>query len=128
MPVAVLARNRAAVLHDEIRRLLEEMTVLVDSFAGFQVESDALVDAAFAEMSVVPGLVTVFVEQLAVVAQIGAEHARMHRRILPAFVRDRGLTGNDGRAAVAGLAHFPNSAHFAGVAYDLNLRRIRFLS
>jgi hypothetical protein len=63
LAVAVLARQRAAVGDDEVGGLAHEGAELAHALGGVQVEADAAVDAALAEVPVQRRLVAVPVEQ-----------------------------------------------------------------
>src|SRR6185436_12878144 len=69
LAVAVLARERAAVLHHQRRRLGDEAAPVRDTFAALQVEVDARVHAAVAEMAVDRGAIAGAVDQAAELAQ-----------------------------------------------------------
>ena len=87
LAVAVLAGQRSAVGDHEVRRMLGERPVVGDALVGTQLEGDAGVDAAVAEVAVQRRAV-VFVagQQRAEVAEVVAEPFRRHRGVLPAFV------------------------------------------
>ena len=80
---------------------------LLDALGGVQVEADAAVDAALAEVAVERRVVAVLVEQLAQVAQVVADLVRRHGRVLPARP-GVGLAGHPGGRAQAALAHLPD--------------------
>ena len=52
LTVAVLAGDRAAVGNDQLGRLLDEVAVVPDAVGGFQLEVDACVDTALAEVAI----------------------------------------------------------------------------
>ena len=81
----MLARKRAAIAHHQIGGALDEFAVIANAGFAFQIEADAHVNAAVPEMAVERRVVVVFVEQLADVAQVGAQFFRRHRRIVPSF-------------------------------------------
>ena len=112
LAVAVLAGERAAVAHHQIRRALDELAVLANAGFALQIEADLHVNAAVAEVAVVRGLVAVLVEQRAEIAQIGARAspARPPRRpTLPSVGPCRARR----RRARPGLANLPHRLRLA---------------
>ena len=84
LAVAVLAGQRSAVGHHEVGRLLHEPPVLPHPVGGDQVERDAAVHAAVAEVAVdARGAVPEPVQQLGQVAQVRAQVLRADRGVLP---------------------------------------------
>ena len=83
LAVAVLAGDRAAVADDQVARLVEELAEVLDALDGLQVEVDPGVDAALAEVAVERAVVAVLLEQLAEVAEVGADADRGGRRNPP---------------------------------------------
>ena len=120
----MLAGERAAEAHDEVRRLVEERAEALDALARFEVEVDPRVHAAVAEMAVQVAGVAVSVEQLAKLAQVRAELVGRDGRVLPAFPRDRLVRYVRGRAE-ARLAHRPQHLLLARIVEQLHRRRIR---
>ena len=123
LPVAVLARDRSAVMHDEVRRAVHELAVLPDARLAPQVEADLHVDAPVAEVAVVRSLVVVFVEEPAKIAEVAAELVRRDGGIVPALVpRRKTWRGNGG--ARARLADLPDRLRFVpGIQTDVRLGR-----
>ena len=83
LSVAVLARQRTAVRHDEICGGFDERPVAPDALDVGEVEVDARVHATLAEVAVQRAAVPVLVEQLAEVAQVLAQSLGRHGRVLP---------------------------------------------
>src|ERR1043166_1492853 len=124
MAVAVFTGYRAPIAHDQIGGFLQKTSELSPSVGGFEIEGHALMDDTFAKVTVIPSLVSELRQQRLVVAQIWTEHPRMNGCVLPSFVRDGRQPGNDRRAAIARLTHFPNPFHFVGITHDLDVGRI----
>ena len=124
LAVAVLARERAAVLDHEVGRLVEEATPGPQPAGAAQVEVDPAVDAAVAEVPVERRPVAVLVEQRAEAAQVVAEPLRRHRGVLPAGPVVA-LARHVGGRAQAGLADLPEALLFGDVVEQLHLRRGR---
>ena len=74
-PVAVLAGQRAAVRHDEVRRGLHEALEALLAAGAVQAEADAQVDAALAVVAVADGRQAVLAEQGAQRAQVAASRS-----------------------------------------------------
>ena len=81
----MLARERAAVADHQVGRLVHEGAELADALRRLQVEVDAHVDAALAEVAEVGGAVAVLVEQGCLLAQVVAQLLRGHGGVLPAL-------------------------------------------
>ena len=77
-----------------------------------QIEIDARVNAALAEMPVERAAVAVLFEELSQIAQIAAELVGRNGGILPAFPRDR-LAGHARGRAEPRLAHLPHELFLA---------------
>src|SRR5439155_5566245 len=103
----MLARDRAAVRHDEVGGLVDEGAEGADARIAFEVEVPAGMDAAVAIVAVERALVAVLAPQLADLAQIAAESFGRNSCVLPALVSVR-LAGDEGGGAETGLAHFPD--------------------
>ena len=101
----------------EIRRLVDEGAVLRDPGGGLEVEVDARVDAALAEVAVEVALVAVLVEELAQIAKVVPESRGRDGGILPPFPRAQ-LARHVGGGAEARLAHGPDEALAFRVAED----------
>ena len=105
--LAVLARERAAVGHDEVRALLHERPERLDAGGALEIEVHPGVDAALAEVAVVDAPVPVVVEDLLEVAKVGAELVRMDGGVLPVAL---GVHVPRGAAVADGaLAHLPRA-------------------
>src|SRR6185436_12631738 len=84
LAVAVLARERAAVLDHQRRRLAEEAAPVRDAGAALQVEVEASVHAAVAEVAVDRRAVAEPSDQRLELAQVVAHAQRVNRRVFPA--------------------------------------------
>ena len=84
LAVAVLARERAAVLDHQVRRLGEEAPPVREPGGRAQLEVDARVDAAVAEMAVERSAVAEALDQRLEFPQVVAQAHRVHRRVFPA--------------------------------------------
>jgi len=104
----------ADIPFDEIRGAFHEFAVIANAGFAFQVETHAHVNAAVAEMPVERGLVAVFVEKLADIAEIGAHFFRSDRSVIPAFPFRRRSRRRCCRAR-AGFAYLPNPLGLAVV-------------
>ena len=127
LAVAVLARQRAAILNHQFGGLAQKTAPFRDACMGLEVERDARVDAAVAEMAVERGLIIEAVDQLLELAQIIAEPQRIDRGVFPAdrrigrcrVERQRGRRG-------AGFADRPDRSLLRGVGNQPCARRIGF--
>ena len=72
---------------------------------GFQIEINARMDAALAEMPIQVASIVKFIQQLAKIAQICADLIRRHGSIFPAFPRNL-FIGHVRGGPQAGFAHF----------------------
>ena len=117
LAVAVLAGERAAVLGDQVGGLLDEPPEVGDSPLGEQVEVDADVDAAVAEVPVVDALPTVLLHERVEATQVRAEPVRRDGGVLPAGPRLTAV-GQSGRAAGAVLANAPQRSRLRRVGDD----------
>ncbi len=107
LPVAMLAGERAVVLHTEVGRLVDVGAVFRDAWCALQVEVVARVNAGLAEVTVQIAGVAVLVHQLPQLAEVLAEVLRIDSRVLPAFPCTR-LAGDERRRTEAGLANLPD--------------------
>ncbi len=113
LAIAVFARQRAAVLDDQLGSLTQEAAPDLDAFNRTGVEGDARMDAAVAEVAVERGLVAMAVDQRLELPQVIAEAQRIDRGIFPSddgigFVGVDGQRGGGGRGFADGpdaLAH-----------------------
>ena len=108
-PVAVLAGDRAAQCHDEIRRLLDERPECRQAARTEQIEIDPHVHAALAEVAVIRSGQSVPTEQIVEAAQVVTETLGWNRRILPA-APGLGAVGPAGREARRVRAASPQHA------------------
>src|SRR5947209_2420100 len=123
LTVAMFAGERTAVADDEVGGTLDECAVVANTVGALEVEADAHVNAAVAEVSVERAAIVVLVEQLADVAQIGAEFCRRNRCVVPTlpFGWD---TGREGGSARPGFADLPDVLRF-GRSIDASARSLR---
>src|SRR5690606_8300631 len=84
LAVAVLAGERAAVADDDVGRALDELAVALDAAAAHEVEVDAAMDEALAEVAVEGRLIVELVHQAPEVPEVVAHAVRRDRRVLPA--------------------------------------------
>ena len=79
LPVAVLARQRAAEAQHQIGGVIKKCSKGGDAFSGLQVERDACVDTALTEVTIERAVVVVILlEQASQAAQVIAEPRRWH--------------------------------------------------
>ena len=109
----MLAGERAAVAEHQIGGALDEFAIVADAGFALQVEIDAHVDAAVAEVAVERSLIVIFVEQLANIAEIRAHFFRGDGGIVPAFPFGRRARCGGG-GAHAGFADSPQNGGFRG--------------
>src|SRR6185437_16656664 len=83
LPVAMFARQRAAIAGDGVRRVVQEPFPPLDPIRRVQIEVDAAVDTSLAKMPVQRGGVAIFVEQSLQIAEVLPDVLRRDRRILP---------------------------------------------
>src|SRR5690606_4940005 len=82
LAVAVLAGERAAVADDDVGRALDELAVALDAAAAHEVEVDAAMDEALAEVAVEGRLIVELVHQAPEVPEVVAHAVRRGRRVL----------------------------------------------
>ena len=112
LAVAVLARDRAAVLHHQRSRLAQELAPVRDAARRAQIEVDARVDATVAEVAVDRRAVAEALDQREELAQIIAEAHRIDRGVFPADDRIGPLAAEVERGGgCAGLANRPQAPH-----------------
>ena len=102
---------------DEIGGLGEERAVVVAAARGGEVEGDAAVHAALAEVPVQGGLVVEAVQQGAERAQVRAEPGRRDGGVLPARQPLR-AAGEVGGGAERALARAPDAALLGGIGQN----------
>ena len=108
LAIAMLAGEGAAVLEDDVGGLVDEAAVLRDAFGGLEVEGDAQVDAALAEVAVHRRAIAVALDEREELAQIRAEKLGRDGGVFPAFAAVL-LAGNEDAGAEAGLADVPDA-------------------
>src|ERR1700676_3324936 len=114
----MLSGKRAPVTDDQIGGTFDELSVIANSRFAFQIETDAHVDAAVSEMSVERGVIIVFVQQFADIAEVSAQFFRCNGRVVPSLPFWRRARGCGSRAR-SGLAQLPYVAGLAlGVQTD----------
>src|SRR5205823_2535742 len=91
---------------DEIRCILDEIAVFLDSSSAAEVKIDTAVDAALTEVAIDGTIEAVCVEHFAVVAQIVAEFIRWNSRVFQSRPCV-GLSGHESCCAQAALADVP---------------------
>ena len=123
LAVAMFAGERAAVADDEIRGLLRELAVLGDAIFRLQVEVEARVHAAVAEVAVEGTLVTEVTHYLSQVAEIAAQFVGRDRSVFPSFPVKR-FAGYMRSGAEAGFANVPH-AFSSRTRIQLHIRRSR---
>jgi hypothetical protein len=106
----VLAGQRPAVLEHQVRGLVEERAVLAQAARGQQVEVDAAVDAAVAEVTVDRGAVPVAVHERTEAPQVRPQQRRRHRRVVPSLPVLT-LAGDEGGGPAPALADAPELDH-----------------
>src|ERR1700722_15290958 len=120
----MLSGERASVADHHVGRGFHELPEFRDAFFGLQIEANAVVDAAVAEVSVERALVVELVEQAAEVAEIGAEFFGSDRGVFPALPVGQ-FAGDVRSRAQRGLAHFPDAPGLPGFGEQSHPWRIR---
>ncbi len=123
LAVAVLPRNRSAVLDDDVRRTIDELTELLNARLRLQVEVDAHVHASLAEVAVERAVVVVLAHQRVNRAQVRSEAGGRYRRVFPSFPAGPLARLNRDRAE----RRFPDVPHRGGFvrgAHDVLRPRI----
>ena len=113
----MLPGERPAVGGHEVGGLLDETAVAVGGVGRVEVDVEADVQAAVAEVPVGQALHVVRVEQRVEVAQVVAQPLRRHGRVLPSRVGGS-VAGRARGQAGAVLADLPQRAGVAGVGDD----------
>src|SRR5205823_5351812 len=103
--------------------LLQKRAELFNAVRCFQIEIDASMDAALAEVTVKGTDVAVFVVKSLQIAQIDADTSGRHGRIFPALPVFRLARNMRGRSE-PGLAHFPDLLLFVFVVEELHGWRV----
>jgi hypothetical protein len=106
LAVAVLPRERTAVVPNHVRCFVHEAFELLHACGVAQVEVDAAVDAALTEVSVQGRVVAVLVVERPEIAQVATDAVRRHRRVFPPRM-ERWTIGDLRRRAQPRLAHLP---------------------
>ena len=117
----MLARQRTAVVGHEVGGLLHEGSVAADADCRPEVEVDAGVDAAIAEVPVEGAAVSEAVQEAAEVAQVVAQTLGRDGGVLPPLPR-AGLVGHQGGGAEARLPHLPHRPLLGRVLVELHGR------
>ncbi len=118
LAIAVFAGKRAAVAHHQVRGLFHEVAICAHAFRSLQVEGDAAVDAAIAEVAENRPAVMVFAQQLVEIAEVISEDFRRHRGIFPG--RPRVLDMRHAAGAHAGFANMPDLMLLGGIVDHLH--------
>ena len=111
LAIAVLARERAAVLDHDVGRAIDELAHVQDAGLALEIEVDAHVHAALAEVAVHRTVVPVLLHECEQPAQIRAEAIGRHGRIFPAFPSVF-FSWLNRDSAEGGLAHVPHLRGF----------------
>src|SRR3546814_8767106 len=106
---------------DLVGGVIQEGAVFVDSASACQVEIDAHMHAAAAEMAVEGASVAVAVQECAKLAQIGADPIGSNRGVLPS-PPGIGLPGHMRGGTETGFANFPDLALLVGIAQPFPVR------
>jgi hypothetical protein len=125
LPVAVLAGERAAIGGDQVSGVLHEPAVGDDAVSGVEVERDAGVHAALAEVPVqarhgLVGVAEAFVESLQI-PQVVTEPLRRHRGVLPALPRVA-FAGHVRGGAQPRFADLPQLVLVRGIVEERDVR------
>ncbi|MNH04607.1 hypothetical protein D3C79_639070 [compost metagenome] len=112
LAITMLARQRTAVAHDQVSRLLQECSPVIQAVLGFQVEGNARVDTAITKVPVEVGLVAVAADQALELAKVLAKVLGLDRCILPPYDRIRRVRVQPQRGRRgARLSDRPDSIH-----------------
>ena len=113
LAVAVFAGEGASVGEGDVGGSLDELAELEDAGAGFEVEVEAHVDAALAEVAVHGAEVAVLLHEGVELAEVGAELRGVDGGVLPALPAGS-YVGDEGGGSEAGLADGPDARGFGG--------------
>src|SRR4029079_676529 len=105
----------------------DEPLVFLDAGLRPEIEVDASMDAALAEVAIELAAVVVAVEEGAQVAKVGSHFFGRHRGILPALPRQRLVRWMRGGPETR-LADFPDHRLFARVVEELHGRGVAMLA
>src|SRR6185312_2071418 len=83
LAITMFTRQRPAVRDHQVGRLLQELHEVKDVAASREIEIDAAVKTAIAELAIQRGIITKAAEQLAKLAQVRAHVVRRYCRIFP---------------------------------------------
>ena len=111
LAVAVFAGDGAAVGEGDVGGAVHELAEVEDAGAGFEVEADAHVDAALAEVSVHGAVVAVLVHEGDDLAEVGAELSGLDGGVFPALPAGADA-GDEGGGSEAGFADGPDAGGF----------------
>src|ERR1700759_5138564 len=90
---------------------MDELRVIANTVFTFQIKTHAHVDAAMTKMTVECATITVFVHQLADVAQISAQFFRSDSGVIPSFPL-RGSSRCKGCCSRTGFTNLPDMFGF----------------
>ena len=124
LAVAVFAGNGAAIADHEVGSGFHKLAELGDTVFRLQVEIDAVVNAAMAEVAVERALVAEVREHFAEIAEIAAEFFRGDGGIFKAFPVER-FAGHMRGDAEAGFANFPHALGLLMVSAEPHVGRVR---
>ncbi len=116
LAVAVFAGEGAAVGEGDVGGAVHELAEVEDALFGFEVEGDAHVDAALAEVSVHGAVVAVLLHEGDDVAEVGAELRGVDGGVFPALPAGADA-GDEGGGSEAGFADGPDAGGF-GLGVD----------
>ena len=120
LSVAVLARERAAVGDDEVRRLAHEALERADTVLVVEIEWHATVDETHPEVAIERGVVIEALVERVELAEVHAETLGRDGGVLPSWPRI-GLAGDEGGRAERALARVPELLLLVHV--DVDARR-----
>ncbi len=117
LAVAVFSGEGAAVGEGDVGGAVDELAEIEDAGGGFEVEVEAHVDAALAEVAVHCGGVVVLVDEGVDGAEVAAELRGVDGGVFPALPAGGGFSvraGDEGGGAEAGLADVPDALGLVG--------------
>ena len=113
LAVAMLAGERAAVGENDVGGAFDEEAKFADARFGFEVEVDARVDAALAEVAVERAAVAKLLHESGELAEVGTELRGRNGGVLPTFP-SVGLAGDEDHGAECRFADEPDAGGFGG--------------
>src|ERR1035437_4780955 len=113
LSVAVLAGEGTAVFEDYVGGFIDKLSILCNSFSGLEIEGEAEVHTALAEVPIHRRAIAVAIDQAEQIAQICAEKFGRNGGVFPAFAAVL-LSGNEDAGSETGLANSPHALGFLG--------------